>query len=1455
MTSSILVETDAVRRGALGVGAVERAVRDNGAPEPSPAEASQTTPRHDDTDDPARLSPDAAPNDTFEAMSGHSTSARAALLIAALATAPLTAQERVTFRHLTIADGLSQNVVSAIVQDRRGFMWFGTKDGLNRYDGYQFVVFRHDPFDSTSISDSEITTLFEDSRGELWVGTRGGGVNRFDRARERFTRVNAGPARDVVAIAEDPSGAIWVGAAGEGLFRLTLNGRREVTVDRLVHSPADTTSLGDDRVRAVLIDRRGVLWVGTDAGLDRREPSSGRGAFTHLTVRSSAPLVLIDTAVTSLYEDSNSRLWIGSVPGISALDSARTSIRHYYHRYRTFRYGWGIAVSLAEDPTGQLWVSTVSELMRLDPSTGVFTYFRHEPLNPESMNDLPTRVYRDRSNVIWVGSNGYGINAYDPKANRFQTFRRPENWPSRLSGFSVYTLFEDLSGTLWIDAGLLYRWNRTTGGLKSFETVSSQPNDFGNVAVWSIVEDPPGSLWTASVSGLYHYEIATGRFRQYRYDPADSAGLPEQAVYDVFRDRDGVIWAVTENFLVRLADPERGRFQIYRHKERPTARQWIFPSTIQDSSGALWFGSDQGLTRFDPTTGAFRHFHHDPRVTESLSHDAIRAILPDPRQPGRYLWVGTAGGGLNRLDIQSGTFAHFTERDGLPNDVVYAILADSSGRLWLSTNKGLSRFDPTTRQFRNYDVNDGLQSNEFNSGAAFRSRSGEMFFGGIYGFNYFRPEAVHDNPNVPAVVITGFRRGNRYETVRDSGTALRTTISETDTLRVSYRDAVLTFEFAALEYSAPAKNRYAYRMVGFNDVWFESGAVRAATYTNLPPGHYTFQVRASNNDGVWNEQGASLAILITPPWWRTWWAYALYGTLVLAALFGARRYEMNRLRLKARLEIQHVEAEQLRELDRARSRLFANVSHEFRTPLTLTMGPLDDLRAGLHGPLSPSAAEQVDLARRNAGRVLDLINEILELARVESGREVLRARRVEIGAFVASVARTFVPLAERKAIAYDVQGAAEEAIVYADPNHLERALSNLLSNAFKFTPDGGAVRVTVSGDESSARITIRDSGAGIPAAELDLIFDRFHRARTAGTQPGTGIGLALAKELIALHGGAITVQSEEGFGSTFTVTLRKGHAHLAPEQVTDDGVPVVSSSRLAGPPPEFLAPASPMRDIPNVAASPEEAAEEVAEDVTTVLVVDDNAEVRTYVRQHLVPRYRVLEAVNGEQGLATARRCLPDLVLSDVMMPVMDGYTLCRKLKSDPETDFLPVILLTARAEAEDKLTGLTEQADDYLTKPFDVRELLARIANIIVMRRRLRERFAGAPLTIHPAPVDVPPADRKFVEQVRAAIEAHLGDEEFTVERLASEVAQSRGNLHRRLRELIGASPSDLIRRMRLERAAAMLDAGAGSVGEVAYGVGFKSVAHFSNAFHEMHGVRPSAWRERALTRGVVQS
>lgn len=1381
----------------------------------------------------------------------------AVLALLVLASPPLPAQQaELEFRHLTVSDGLSQNTVQAIEQDRRGFLWFGTKDGLNRHDGYGFLVFRHDPADPGSLSDGNVTALLEDARGRLWVGTRHGGLNLFDRTGKTFRRPPGGPSHPVTSLAEGPRGDLWIGTDGAGLYRMDPDTTRTgaPVFTRFVHDPDDSTSLADDRVHAVLVDRRGTLWVGTDGGLSRLDgagtPGAGRGFVTYRKDPAD-PGGLIDRRVTALLEDGAERLWVGSVPGVSVMDADRRGFTHHPHRYRTDRYGWGAAVDLLEDRSGRIWVATHSELMRFDPGTAAWTYLRHDPRDPDGINsNSPTVLFRDRSEVLWIGTNGFGINVHDTKAGRFRTFRRPPDRTSRIAGFSVYTLFEDSRRTVWIGAGVLYRWDRDTGALTSFETTSDRPDDFGNTAVWSILEDPPGFLWAGTNQGLYHYEIATGRHRQLVHDPGAPDGLPGQEVYGVHRSRDGSLWVVTARHLARLVDPAAGRFRSYRYLAEAVPGRWTFPSVHEDGDGVLWLGSNRGLVRFDPATEEMRHYRHDPASADGLGHDVVRSLCPDPREPDRYLWIGTAGGGLHRLDKESGRFLRLTADDGLPNDVVYGILPDDTGHLWLSTNRGLARFDPATRQFRSYDADDGLQSDEFNSGAYFRSPGGELYFGGPYGLNYFHPGRIEDNPHVPEIALTAFRRHNRPEAAGDDATARSAAVSEADSLRLGPGDHVIAFEFAALDFSAPAKNRYAYRMVGFNDTWIEAGTTRSAIYTNLPPGSYTFQVKGSNNDGVWNEEGTSLAVVVASPWWATRWAYGAFGLLLLAALVGLRRYEMSRMRLEGRLAIERMEAAKLRDLEGARNRFFADVSHELRTPLTLIAGPLRDLLSGRHGELSSPVERQVELARRNAARVLGLINQILELARLEAGRARLRARPLELGAFVEGVAAAFSAPARRGHVALEVTVPGTPVEVHGDPDQLETILSNLLSNALKFTPERGAVRITVEERPSRIRVTVRDSGPGIPAESLPHVFDRFYRVEDAPayTGPGTGIGLALARELAELHGGSLRAESEEGVGSTFILELRRGRAHLSPGQLRPPGeaTPADGPGKPAPGPRDAAAGRAGGLPAPGAERGGGEAGDAApdGEDVTTVLVVEDDPDMRAYVRTHLSPIYRVLEAEDGERGLHAARRDLPDLVLSDVTMPGLDGYELCRALKTDPETDFIPVVLLTARAGAGDRLTGLGEQADDYLTKPFDADELRARIGNLIASRRRLRERFSAPGLTLHATPVDVEPADAAFVDRVRLVIEENLGDEEFTVERFAREMAYSRGHLHRKLRELLEETPSGLIRRLRLERAAQLIGAGAGSIATVAYTVGFKSVAHFSNRFVDQFGVRPSAYR-----------
>ncbi|MEO1570442.1 MAG: two-component regulator propeller domain-containing protein [Bacteroidota bacterium] len=1394
------------------------------------------------------------------------------------------------FRHLTIDDGLSQNVVAALLQDRHGFVWVGTKDGLNRFDGHALVVHRHDPFDPATLSSSHVTALLEGDDGHLWVGTRDGGLNRLSQITGEMVRYTHSPAGPIAALVDDGNGRLWGATLGGGLFHLRQEDGHDpdAVFERVVNEQAGVDSLRINFVKALLRDDRGTMWAGSSAGLHRYDAATER--FDLLT----------ELPVSALAQARDGTVWVGQRVGLRAqlvrvdggVDPATGRLRVTAFDYPDLPMnpGWEQIDDIAEGPAGHLWLATPVGLGRFDPETGSFTFYHADPTDATSVSaGSLTKLLWDRTGVLWVGSSGYGLSRFDARRARFSRIAEQREGTVRALDQSIRSVFEDQNGTVWIGTNNLS--DPAAPRIVVWSDASAQVREVvGYGQVWALTGDPAGALWLGTEEGLVRLDPTTGRFRHYvdangrhSWRPeasADLAGIEGNRVFDVHRSRSGHLWIVTARYLARLDDEdgdreEAGRFTTYVHTpQRDFSVNPLFPSLHEDVQGRFWLGTETGLVRLDPSTGALRRYRTVPSDPTSLSSERIRWITPDPRTPEQVLWIGTDGGGLNRLDLATETFAHITTRDGLPNNVVYAVLPDEAGRLWLSTNRGLARYDPEAGSVRTFDVHDGLQSNEFNAGAAFRADDGQLFFGGIHGINAFDPEQVTDNPHVPPVVLTELRVGGQPIALGDSTGVLRRALLATDELRLSHRQNAFAFTFAALDYSAPEKNRYAYRLDGFDDGWVQAGTARTATYTNVPPGRYTFRVRGTNNDGVWNEAGTALGVVVVPPWWRTWWAYFLYGLAVAGTVAMVLLYRRERIELRHRSEMERLEAEQLRELDRARSRFFANVSHEFRTPLTLTLGPLDDVRAGHYGTVPDAMDTQLSLARTNAGRVLTLINEILDVSRLEAGQVPLHAQAVNLGAFVSGLAAMIAPLAERRRLTLAVEVPAEPLVVYADPALLEKVAMNLLSNALKFTPEEGHVWVEVTADDTAAAVAVRDDGLGIAPEALARVFDRFYRASEAepavGTGLGTGIGLALAKELANLHRGTLTAESTVGQGSTFTLTLRLGHAHL-PEGSVDLDAPLVGwDAETPAETPVVSMGDGTSTGGTNTLATVDEISGDGADGRKTVLVVEDHPEVRAFIRRHLergTPSYRVLEAATGDAGLDKARRLLPDLVLSDVMMPgALDGVALCRALKADPETDFLPVVLLTARATPEDRIGGLEEQADDYLTKPFDPAELRARIANLIAGRQRLRERFLQEgmarvlgeqsdaafdaatlspplPPALQPSTPEVTSADEALLDAVRQTVEARLADEDFGVSDLAEAVGLSRSQLYRRMHALTGHSTSDVIRSIRLERGAQLLAAGVGTVSEIAYAVGFKTVSHFSNAFTAHHGCRPSAY------------
>ncbi|HMB77945.1 MAG TPA: two-component regulator propeller domain-containing protein [Kiloniellaceae bacterium] len=1331
-----------------------------------------------------------------------------------------------------------------ITADREGRLWLipgGNGGGLYRLDPTtgRITQYRHDPDAPRSLSHNTVRDFYQGRDGTLWVGTSGG-LNRFDPETETFTRFLYDPLDpaspswppSVRTLLEDRQGVLWIGTRQGGLNRFDPETE---TFTPYVHALDDSTSLSHDTVHFIHEDSTGTLWIGTGQGLNRFDAASG--TFTRFLPVPGAALDSRRNSILTLFEDQEGLFWLSTPTPVVQQGQPKVVI---------------------DNPT---------QLYSFDPGTGAFVFHEPDLEDPNSFDPASgiQSFYQDRAGTLWIGTFKGGINKLDRYTTKFSHYS--------FGSERVRAIQEDREGRLWIgtgaliaipQGGALHRLDPETGEVTSYRNVPGDSTSLSWNYVGDLFEDRRGRLWVASVFGLELFDPATGTFRQ-RYVPYRSR---VSSVSDIVEGREGTLWI--SSFFVGLLrfDAATGTFKYYRHDpDDPQSIPSDFLVCLRfDRDGILWIGTEGGglmttergglmtedfaqraigggeLIRFDPATERVTSYAD---LVPGLV--AITYIHEDTR--GR-LWLATRTKGLLRFDRDTGEVKRFTTREGLAHNSVTGILEDRDGQLWLSTVAGLSRFDPEEGTFRNYDASDGLQGQYFIDRSAFAGKDGDLYFGGRHGLNIVDPDRVRDNPHPPQVVLTGLRVFGRDLVPREEG-PLRAHLSVTEEVELSHRQNEVTFEFVGLHFSRPEKNRYQYRLEGYDNDWSEPGTQRTATYTNLDPDTYTFRVQAANADGIWSEEGTSVRLVIMPPWWQRAWFYALCLLGLLALAYTGYQARVHQLRMQARalqeqvaertrelvVEQQKTEeqAGRLKELDEAKSRFFANISHEFRTPLTLIMGPLQDALARPEAPVL--SRPQLQRIHRSSLRLLRLVKQLFDLSKLEASQMRLNRQPGEIADFLGELVRSFAPLAERRQITLQYRAEAEVRPFAFDPEALEKVFSNLLSNALKFTPAGGKVWVTVhprsERGEEAVEVVVKDTGPGIAGSALESIFERFEQVDGGATRAheGMGLGLALARELVELHGGALRVESEVGFGSAFTVWLpleEVAGASVVEAAAAEDRFATLEEAA------ELEAAALPL-DGHHAEAEPTGSLEQ-----PVVLVVEDHPDVRELLQDYLGADYRLLEAADGTAGLEAAREHRPDLVLSDVMMPGLDGYALCRALKADEVLRTIPVMLLTARASEADRIYGLEGGADDYLSKPFSRRELEVRVANLILSRRQMRRQFSRE-IRVKPTDVVVQAEDEAFLERVLEVLEAHLSDSTFTTDRLADAVGLSRRQAERRVKEVTGETPPKLLRRLRLARAAQLLKARPGSISEVAYTVGFNSPSHFAMVFRERYGVSPT--------------
>ncbi len=1374
------------------------------------------------------------------------------------------------FEHITVDQGLSHSDAMCMAQDHDGFIWIGTNRGIDRYDGYGLKSYSLPINPRNGQSSNRIAALLAAPGGPLWVGGENSGLSRYDAGHDTFGPLGtqAFPAAyralaarlaqaDVKALTTDAQGRLWVGTARDGIFVLSLTAQNQPLALR--HLPA--TAAGRPPlagITSLVIDADGQAWVGTtSAGL--------------MLVRATEPTLPVETTtlalpVSALTLDRRGDLWVGTERQLFWVSAAS---RHTGHALvaRALPHHYPRIQALHLDSFGRLWAgtlyglyvweagvvtSTAPPLRTARPTLFLPRDGEMHGLNSERVH----QIFEGRDQLMWLCASAGGLNKVDLRQRAFGHLRHQLTGQPALSNANNYInaiYKEEATNTLWLGSrNGVSAYDLARHTYRSY--LNQQSDTVRGVDVATIFQTTDGTLWFGTRdNGLVALRRRAGReqLTTYRRLPG-GFDLATTSIEHLAQDKQGTLWVATlSQGLFRLS-PEGELLAHYdaQQQQLPTSR---FTYLLYDARrDVLWASTrNAGLLKLRPTADSLR-------LLRQFAYDAARPanglrvnyVWPLLLAKSGDLWLGTIGGGLHQIgpDAQGRDVVRQHSRY-LPESDVEGLLADEAGNIWVA-GTGLYRYTPRTRRYLRYDVADGLQSNAFKIGAAARGADGTLYFGGINGINYFQPWAIQANPTPPRVQLTGLRVANQPVPVGrlfNGRVLLPQALSRPQKVTIRAAENDFSVEFVALNYTNPQKNHYAYRLLGYNEDWvYPLPGQRTASFANLPPGHYTLEVKADNGEGVWAKTPATMQFDVLAPWYKTWWAYLLYASILAAAIVVYRRMEVAQQNLRGKLALEHFQAEKEKELTNLKLGFFTNVSHELRTPLTLILGPMEEI-IGAPGPVS-GLRDKMLLMHRQTRKLFDLVNQLLDFRKVETGNVPLRAGYGPVLGFVAEMFAMFEQKAAERRLAYTLEVPAEEVLLYFDRSKLEIILTNLLANALKYTPEGGriAVAATVVGTPGSEavfadgqpvgnylEISVQDTGTGIAADELAHIFDPYYQASHTDTlrMTGTGIGLSLVKQFAERHGGSITVESRVGAGSAFRLRLPFGRAHLHPSDV------------LA---PEAKLPAEPAAELP----APAEAADALAltNEPTTLatlprlLVVEDNDEVRQYLQQLFAPDFEVLAAADGLEGWSLALSQLPTLIISDVMMPRSDGLELCQRLKQHPKTSHIPVLLLTARTAALHEVEGLDLGADDYVPKPFNPLVLQAKVAALLRNRRQLREYYQRQ-LLLQPTEVVIPDADRLFLEQAMRVVEAHLTYPALSVGVLADALCLTQSVLYRRLKSITGQTAVEFIRDVRMKRAAQLLAQPGLRISEVAYEVGVENVKYFRKSFQKIYGMAPSEY------------